>query len=81
MKRNDDLEKRLDTINKALEDSLSRACKNEVSACTPKELAKFGLTIDEAKAWLEKEPSFPSDASYHEPRNRRKVNRTDSFYI
>ena len=36
-------------------------------------LILFGLTTDEAKAWLKKEPSFPSDASYHEPKSINKL--------
>jgi hypothetical protein len=39
----------------------------------------YGLTTKEAKEWLKKEPDFvPSDDSYHEPSNRRKVTRTCS---
>jgi hypothetical protein len=42
-------------------------------------LVRFGLTPSEAKAWLEREPSFTlSDVSYHEPSNRRRVTRTFS---
>ncbi len=48
---------------------------------TPEQLAKFGLTFNEAKTWLEDEPNFSYDASYHEPQNRRKVTRTCSFYL
>jgi hypothetical protein len=36
----------------------------------------FGLSLSQATAWLKKEPNFSSDVSYHEPKNRRKVNRT-----
>jgi hypothetical protein len=44
------------------------------------QLTRFGLTINEARIWLRHEPNFSSDASYHEPRNRRKVNRTEKSY-
>jgi hypothetical protein len=43
---------------------------------TPEQLAKFGLTHDEAEAWIKDEPEFSSDVSYHEQQNRRKVTRT-----
>lgn len=43
---------------------------------TPVQLTKFGLTLAEAESWIKDEPNFSSDASYHEPRNRRKVTRT-----
>ena len=49
---------------------------------TPEKLSKmFSLTPHQAKAWLRKEPDFSSDASYHEPQNRRKVTRTALIYI
>lgn len=48
-----------------------------IDETTPQQLMKsVGLTEKEAKAWLKKEPNFSSDASYHEPKNRRKVTRT-----
>jgi hypothetical protein len=43
---------------------------------TPEQLTKFGLTLNEAESWIKHEPNFLSDASYHEPENRRKVTRT-----
>jgi hypothetical protein len=44
-------------------------------------MTHFGLTQRQAKCWLEKEPDFsPSDGSYHEPSNRRRVNRTLAIY-
>jgi hypothetical protein len=47
----------------------------------PKEIAsKFGLSLSQAKAWLKKESNYSSDESYHEPHNRRKVNRTEKSY-
>lgn len=42
-------------------------------------LIQFGLTISEAKGWLEKEPNYSRpvlcsyDDNYHEPSNRRKL--------
>jgi hypothetical protein len=45
-------------------------------------LIDLGLTTDEAKYWLEQEPNFmPSDDSYHEPSNRRKVTRTVELLV
>jgi len=45
-------------------------------------LTNFGLTIREAKDWLKREPSFaPSDGSYHDASNRRKVTRTFSSFV
>jgi len=48
---------------------------------TPDELTAFGISLSQAKAWLKREPNFPSDVSYHEPQNRRRVNRTLSQAI
>ena len=48
---------------------------------SPEQLAKFGLTLGEAESWLKDEPDFSSDASYHEPQNRRKVTRTHFCFI
>jgi hypothetical protein len=31
----------------------------------PEHLTKFGLTLDEAKAWLKQEPNYPSDEILH----------------
>jgi hypothetical protein len=69
-------EERIDRINKTLEDLLSGTSKMEVTETSVEYLAQFGLTFAEAKNWLKNEPRFPSDVSYHEPRNRRKVTRT-----
>lgn len=74
VKKNDFVE-RLDAINKKLDEMLNDVCC-EISVSVPKDLAVFGLTLNEAKSWLKNEPNFSSDVSYHEPRNRRKVNRT-----
>ena len=56
-----------------------------VEKTTPEQLIQhFGLTVEEAKSWLEKEPNYEkllfrsSDDSYHEGSNRRKVNRTEN---
>ena len=38
--------------------------------------SKFGLSKSQAKAWLKKEPNFTTDEFLHEPRNRRRVDRT-----
>ena len=35
---------------------------NNIEKTTPDQLAKHGLTLDEAKAWLEQEPNYvPAD--------------------
>lgn len=54
-----------------------------VEKTTPEQLIQhFGLTVEEAKSWLGKEPNYGKfvfrspDDSYHEPQNRRRVNRT-----
>jgi hypothetical protein len=48
----------------------------------PKHLLKFGLTLNEAKSWLKKEPNYkPADESLHEPPNRRRVDRTSKIAI
>lgn len=50
---------------------------HHIETTTPKQLTQYGLTLDEARDWLEREPNFiPSDDSYHELSNRRKVTRT-----
>ena len=49
---------------------------SDLEQTTPECLVESGLTFKEAKAWLENEPSFKSDVSYHDSSNRRKVNRT-----
>jgi hypothetical protein len=44
---------------------------------TPQDLTKYGLTLDEAKAWLINEPKFnTSDDFLHDKRNRRGLDRT-----
>ena len=50
--------------------------EQSIEKTTSEQLTKFGLTTNEAKAWLNNEPNFSSDVSYHEPQNRRKVTRT-----
>jgi len=73
-----------DELNRLKEDCKKLLGKpidtEQLEETNPNQLAKFGLTFDEAQAWLDNEPSFSSDASYHEPRNRRKVNRTEKSY-
>lgn len=50
----------------------------DIRQTTQNDLVRFfGLTQDEAEGWLKSEPDFiPSDDSYHDSSNRRKVNRT-----
>jgi hypothetical protein len=75
MKR--DLSERLVKINEALEKMLRGSSSEAVSEeTTPEQLARlFGLTLDQAKTWLENEPNFASDRFLHEPRNRRRLDR------
>jgi hypothetical protein len=53
----------------------------------PEQLAKFGLTLNEAKAWLKQEPNYPSDENlqgdhsdedFTEPRRGRFIRKTSS---
>jgi hypothetical protein len=72
-------DERLKRLNADLDKMLSVAgIVREYENIEDKEYAKltlFGLTKKEAKAWLKREPNFSSDASYHEPQNRRRVTR------
>jgi hypothetical protein len=53
-----------------------------VEETTPEQLVqRFRLTLDEAKEWLENEPKYPSDVSYHDASNRRQVNRTSEHNV
>jgi len=76
--KKDLLAERLAKINAALEEMLGESPSRSVyEETTPEQLGKlFGLTIDQAKAWLENEPNFTSDRFLHEHRNRRGLYRT-----
>jgi hypothetical protein len=72
-------EDRLKRINNEFDKMLNRTTEVAVED-TLQILTKFGLSNKQAQAWLRKEPNFSSDASYHDRRNRRKVNRTEKSY-
>jgi hypothetical protein len=69
-----DLDDRLHNLRKRFE-RLASGDLQDAETTAEDLIHNFGLSPSEAKAWLKKEPNFPSDASYHEPRNRRKVTR------
>lgn len=81
MERKETSRERIERINKEFDALLNHKSISEksIEPSSPKELLKFGLNLSEAKAWLKREPDYLSDGSYHEPRNRRKVNRTIFF--
>jgi hypothetical protein len=79
MDKKDTIEKRIDKLNKEFGELLDGIPEGQKQPKTlPQNLSAFGLTLDEAQAWLEQEPNFLSDVSYHEPQNRRKVTRTET---
>mgnify|MGYP001612550298 CR=1 FL=1 len=69
-------------LNKVLKEFNRMLGKFEEDENILDRLIQFGLTISEAKGWLEKEPNYGRsvlcsyDDSYHERSNRRKVTRT-----
>jgi hypothetical protein len=69
-------------LNKVLKEFNRMLGKLEEDEDILDKLIHLGLTLSEAKGWLRKEPNYKkllfrsSDDSYHEPSNRRKVNRT-----
>ncbi len=75
----DSVDERLAKILEEFDRMLGKPVKDED---TLSKLVHLGLTLNEAKEWLEKEPNYgkfvlnSSDDSYHEPSNRRKVTRT-----
>jgi hypothetical protein len=77
-----DIDERLKRLLRDFDDLLTntRLLKKSpnIKQTTPDDLVRFfGLTPNEAEEWLDSEPSFnPSDDSYHEPSNRRKVTKT-----
>jgi hypothetical protein len=74
----DKLKKIKERLEKLVNDDFS---KEDSVKTNPEEItSEFGLSLSQAKAWLKKEPDFPSDVSYHEPQNRRRVNGTEKSY-
>lgn len=72
----ENLKERIERINRELDDMLKDDRLPFPQRTSSEELMlKFGLSVTQAKAWLKKEPNFSSDVGYHEPKNRRKVNR------
>jgi len=69
-------------LNKVLKEFNRMLGKLEEDEDILDKLTHLGLTLSEAKGWLEREPNYEkllfrsSDGSYHEGSNRRKVNRT-----
>ena len=44
-------------------------CTHKPAEVSPQHLTKFGLTLDEAKAWMKKEPNYvPADENLHKKR-------------
>jgi hypothetical protein len=73
------IDDRLHRLNEEFHKLLGNFTKEYCSEkTTPEQLIRqFGLTMREAEAWLKNEPNFiPSDDSYHDDPNRRKVTRT-----
>lgn len=75
MERKKTPEERIDRLNEVLDsmlhkDEISKGKRNNAI------LIHFGLTDEEAKAWLKREPNFPADEISHEPPNRRRLHRT-----
>ncbi len=84
MKRKETIKERLAKLNRELDFSLGKRIENgnERPVDNLRRLIDMGLTSDEAEAWLEQERNFvPSDDSYHEPSNRRKVTRTLNIHV
>ncbi len=71
MERKETLEERIDRINKALEDLLNGITK-EPAENAIQELSYFGLTFEEATAWLEHEPNYvPTDDFLQRDKNAK----------
>jgi hypothetical protein len=60
-----------DRLHKLNEEFRKLLGVSDLEKTTPECLVEFGLTLKEAKAWLENEPSFQSDVSCHDDENRR----------
>jgi hypothetical protein len=69
------IDERLHRLNKELGKLLNGATDRSLEKTTPEQLVQlFGLTLDEAKSWLEREPNFtPSDEFLQ--RNQNLINR------
>lgn len=80
MKKKGTVDERLAELRREFEASLRIHPRSRIENLDT--LVAFGLTIDEAKYWLEHEPNFmPSDDSYHDSSNRRKVTRTIELQV
>ena len=71
----DPIRDELHRLNVEFKKLLGTSTSTHVSEKTlPEDLIKFGLTLNEAKAWLENEPNFiPSDESYHDDETDDKL--------
>jgi hypothetical protein len=84
----DPIRDELHRLNKEFKKLLENSSNTHLEKTLPEHLTKFGLTLDEAKAWLEQEPNFkPSDEILHgnrsdedftEPRKDRFIRKTSS---
>lgn len=78
--KKENIDERLTRINNYWTNVLAKAGidnDEQLEKTIPQALIEnLGLTYKEAVAWLRKEPNYLSDVGYHEPRNRRRVNRT-----
>jgi hypothetical protein len=74
----DPIRDELHRLNEEFSKLLGKSHSHATEKTTPQQLVhRFGLTSDEAKALLRHELAFvPSDVSYHESSNRRRVTRT-----
>lgn len=74
----DTIEKRLDDLIRDFDELLGRHDEVEPSGIveTSKKLVSFGLTIDEAKAWLSNEPNYIGRRKVTGKRNSRRGTRT-----
>jgi hypothetical protein len=78
MERKETPEERIDRLNKEFDKLLvGNTSEHTLPETTPQNLSVFGLTFDEAKAWLKREPRYPTDRrKFTENQDRRGLDRT-----